>query len=202
MKFASTHTTGEPTLLSVASGAIFPFLDTVEATDLRETCSEARDAVADFPWHDVVTRIDGSLYSWRACFPKATAANIECRLDLEDDDFIHLRGVCSLNMARCTQPRITNAAFAHLRGIRTLNMLQCFQTTITDAAFAHLRDIHTLDMSGCDQLTITNAISKHLVGIHTLNICYCRQLSSALFESLGIKKLWAFGCSNLLPASP
>jgi hypothetical protein len=77
-----------------------------------------------------------------------------------DADFVHFRGLRTLDMSGCSDSTITDAAFAHLRGIHTLIMSGCF--TITDAAFAHLRGIHTLDMRVCRQNTITAACRARL----------------------------------------
>ena len=137
-------------VFSVASHCLFGFLTTRDANAVRATCREARDAVAAHPWADAETRIPRSLARWRACFPRAVAANVSERDDLVDADFAaHLRGLRVLNMGRCRG--VSDAAFVHLRGIHTLKMwgCACGQTSITGATFAHLRGVHVLCMQYC-----------------------------------------------------
>ena len=145
-------------------GGVLGFLTLTQLNAVRGVCRELREAVRAFPWADMTTRVLGSLAKWRAAFPAARAANVSERRDLCDADFVHLRGIHTLNMAGCSQATITDGTFAHLRGIHTLNMSYCRQATITDGAFAHLRGIHTLDMRLCNQTTITPAAIAHLAG--------------------------------------
>ena len=109
--------------------------DTRAATALRGTCRGARDAVAAHRWHDTATRVVWPA-RWRAAFPAATAANVSREYGgpstLTDADFVHFRGIHTLNMSWCNQATITDGAFAHLAGIHTLNMSCCHQATITD----------------------------------------------------------------------
>ena len=189
-------------VFSVASHCLFGFLDTRDATALRATCREARDAVAAHPWADAETRISGRLASWRTCFPCAVAANVYRRRDLVDADFAaHLRGVRTLGMRECTQPGLTDAAFAHLAGLETLDMARCRQ--ITGAVFAHLRGtIRSLDMSGCSQATFTDVHFEHLRGIRSLNVSFCTQLRDAAFAHLGgIEKLDVYHCGQITDAA-
>jgi hypothetical protein len=138
-------------------------------------------AVASVPWHDEKTRIVRNLGSWRASFPNARAANISRNrkaddlINFTDDDFVHLRGINTLDMSGCKQ--ITDAAFTNLRGIHTLNMSHCNQVGITDAAFANLQGIHTLDMAYCNQVEITDAAFVHLRGVQKLDMWCCDQAS-------------------------
>ena len=142
------------TVLSVLAGAhgagggILGFFDTREARALRLVCSEFREAVAVAPWADLKTHVRRNAGGWRACFPRATKANLNSR-QFVDADFVHFEGLHTLDMSYCDQAGITDAAFEHLKGIHTLNMEGCDQAGITDAAFAHLKGIHTLNMSAC-----------------------------------------------------
>ena len=67
-------TTTSTTVLSTLQGAhsvgegILGFFTMKEANALRLVCSEMREAVAGAAWFDMA-RIDGSLASWRVCFP-------------------------------------------------------------------------------------------------------------------------------------
>ena len=101
---------------------ILGFLSTDDAVPVRVACKELRDCVANFTWASM-NRVPGGLRLWRTCFPRAIAANILDRPDLVDADFVHLRGIHTLNMSRCRQPGITDAAFVSLRGIR-MNLVE------------------------------------------------------------------------------
>ena len=205
------------------SGVVLGWIadDTASATALRGASRGCRDGVAAYAWADKRAHIR-HVARWRAAFPAARAA--VCCFRLCDADFVHLRGVHTLDisfcygvtdaafahlagihtliMERCSG--ITDAAFAHLAGIHTLDMSKCSQETITDAAFAHLGGIHTLKMRWCRQNTITDAAFAHLGGIHTLDMRYCKQytITDAAFAHLaGIRELDADGCTQLTDAA-
>ena len=110
--------------------------DTRAASALRGTCTAARDAVSAYAWADERTIVRWPA-RWRRAFPVAVAASVRRNRRLRDADFVHLRGLRSLDMSWCSQTTITDAAFAHLVGIYTLKMSWCSQATITDGAFAH-----------------------------------------------------------------
>ena len=65
------------TLLSCCAGALLPMLSTAAVLPLRAACKEAAAAVAAHPWEDSETLIRGRVRDWRACFPRARAANVE-----------------------------------------------------------------------------------------------------------------------------
>jgi hypothetical protein len=198
---------GDYSILSVLFGAhsigegIFGYLTMIDSNKVRVQCVECRDAVMDFPWMDVRSRIRGSVRAWRAAFPVARAVNVSLRNDIVDADFVHIRGdarvrLHTVNMCFCK--RVTDAAFVHLRGIHKLYMSDCNQTSITDSAFIHLRGIHTLDMWHCNQATITDSAFIHLRGIHTLSMQCCNQATitpAALVHLRGIHTLLTYGCS-------
>ena len=153
---------GDYSILSVLhgphsiGGGIFGYLNMIDSNKVRAQCVECREAVKEFPWMDIQSRIKGSVKSWRAAFPVARCANVSERNDIVDADFIHIRGDARVRlhtviMSNCH--KVTDAAFIHLRGIRALHMSWCYQETITYEAFAHLRGIHTLDIRSCGQLT-------------------------------------------------
>ena len=215
-------------VLSHCYGALLPMFTTEEATVLRLVCKEFKDTVAEFPWRDMDTVIHGSVAAWRACFPKARRANINQevwrqgrRKPATDTDFHYLEGLEWLDMTSCTS--VTDAAFVHLKGITTLLMGRCSQVEITDAAFArlqgsiksldmchsspsvtgaafvHLRGIKELFMKFCRQDTICDASFEHLVGLETLDMGGCNQLTitSGAFQYLkGIKSLTMWGCTQ------
>ncbi len=71
------------------------------------------------------TRITGPISLWRESFGlRAQAANVFDRRDLVDSDFVHFRGLRTLNMTSCRG--VSDAAFANLRGISALNMTCCY----------------------------------------------------------------------------
>jgi hypothetical protein len=182
-------------LLSIVGTALLPFFDTREAAlALRPLCREFRQAVAAFPWRDRATVIRGSIAGWRACFPRALAANVGRhewrnpsgrRAAVVDADFVHFAGLRELNMGHCFE--VTDAAFEHLRGVRVLSMHCCNLDSVTDAAFVHLVGVERLDMSRCSQAAITDAAFAHLAGIHALDMSCCNQatITDAAFEHLG-----------------
>jgi hypothetical protein len=193
-RIALAGDSGASSVLSHAAAALLPFFSTWEACALRLVCREFCGAVSAHPWMDSETVIKGSLGKWRACFPRAKAANVRnCVEDMMSEvrnkpvvnaDFKHLVGMHKLVMAGCRN--VTGAAFSRLRGIHTLDMSFCGQEGITDAAFAHLKGIHTLDMRLCEQDTITDAAFAHLRGIHNLNMNGCSQetITDAAFAHL------------------
>ena len=167
--------------------ALMPLFDTRDALSLRLTCKELKEAVSEHAWEDTETVIHGSVASWRACFPRAIAANVSrsphSPNPVRDIDFVQLVGVKHLRMRECLQ--VTDAAFAYLAGsIRTLDMGECCQPALTDAAFVHLKGIHTLDMSECQQITDTGF--AFIKGIHTLKMSSCTQptITDAAFACL------------------
>ena len=119
--------------------------DTRAATALRGTCTAARDAVAGHPWVDIWTVVVWPA-RWRAAFPAAVGASVCRNRRLRDADFVHLRGLRSLDMSWCWQESITDGAFAHLAGIHTLDMGCCCQVTITPACRARLRQAGIPDL--------------------------------------------------------
>ena len=142
-------------------------------------------------------RIEGSLQEWRQQNPDATVANIQGRRDLTDADFVHLKGIHTLNMGGCSQAGITDGAFVHLKGIHTLVISNCTQAGITDGAFVHLKGIQELYMAGCTQVGITDGAFVHLKGIHTLNMSRCTQagITDGAFAHLeGIHTLIMIQC--------
>ena len=148
---------------------------------LRLTCKALREAASNAPWVDAETRIRSRVGAWRAAYPLARAANVFGQEWLCDADFVHFRGLHTLDMSYCDQYQnigfqfllflhvpgfetlgpsdntasITDAAFVHLAGIRKLDISYCNQAGITDTAFTHLAGIRELTMEGCDQESIT-----------------------------------------------
>ena len=197
---------GQETLLSEVGFVLLPLFTTAEACALRLVCREFLAAVSEHPWEDRETVIQGSIAAWRACFPHALCANVQCyaydgspnkqrNAPVVDADFVHFEGLRELYMAGCGA--ITDAAFVHLRGIRVLDMSWCSHAIITDATFAHLAGIQRLSIKGCIQATITDAAFAHLQGVQLLNISQCRQLTDAAFAHLrGIHTLYMWHCSQ------
>ena len=196
---------GQETLLSEVGFVLLPLFTTAEACALRLVCREFLAAVAEHPWEDRRTVIQGSLAAWRACFPRARCANVRKwdagdRLPVRaapvvDADFVHLEGLRELYMAACRD--VTDAAFVHLRGIHTLDMSFCSQPAITDAAFAHLAGIQRLSVMFCSQATLTDATFAHLRGVQLLNMGGCEQFTDAAFVHLrGVHTLFMWYCRH------
>ena len=115
---------GEPTSEFIVGVVLFPFFDTREACSLRLTCRELKQAVADFPWEDMETVIQGSIALWRACVPRAKGANVGQhgqyglnpsgrRTIVVDADFVHFVGLRALNMSWCRQVTDAGAPQGH-----------------------------------------------------------------------------------------
>ena len=118
---------------------------------------------------------------------------------ITDAAFVHLRNVHTLIMSVCNQQTITDAAFVYLRNVHTLDMSWCRQVNITDAAFVHLMNVHTLIMSECNQQTITDAAFIPLTNVHTLDMSYCNQetITDAAFVHLkGVHILNMSSCNQ------
>ena len=200
---------GQETLLSeVGAQRLLPLLTTADACALRLVCRECLAAVTAHPWEDASTVIHGSLRAWRACFPRALAANVRQwspagaaaaarATPLTDADCEHLAGLRELHMAGCTS--VTDAAFAHLVGIRRLDMSYCSQPALTGAALAHLRGVQQLRLEGCDQAALADAAAlAPLAGVQVLNVSGCLQLTDAAFTHLrGVRALAMEGCCQL-----
>lgn len=115
---------------------------------MRVTCTAGCAAVREHAWDDAVTRISGDLALWRACFPRAIAANVRYRTDLTDADFrAHFTTLRTLSCAGCDQPNLTSAAFElmadleilDMRGVPSgLNMLKLCQSALTELQEVYL----------------------------------------------------------------
>lgn len=201
-------------MLSRSSGGnvLLALLNARDATALRATCREARDAVAAFTWDDsrvdaisglvsAGPRISGLLASWRACVPLARCANASNNHSLVDADFANLRGLHSLDVSGCRW--ITGAALTHVGGgLRALVLLG--NERATDASFVHLKDLVTLDVSRCTRFVgsavaqlhnlrnlsvsgcpyVTDATLVHLGSIETLDISRCERIYGTTFICL------------------
>ena len=225
------------TILSSCQGTLLGMFDTRTVLPLRGACRDAEAAVAAQAWEDVETVIVGNVGSvlgersgefqkgaWRACFPRATAANVNRgwlpparTAAVEDADFayfvglrvLHARGagasdaafaplastLVELDISECT--RCTGAVLAHLRGLRVLKIADCRQ--FSDAAFAHLAGsrLQELDMARCR--SITSAAFEHLRGLRSLSMAGCDQatITDAAFAHLvGIQSLNMSGCTQ------
>jgi len=178
-----------------------------DATAFRAVCQEARASVADQPWADYYDQIVGSIAAWRACFPRATMANLTYRpKTITDADLAHLTGIHTLNIQGCSN--VTDAGLAHLAGIKEL--IVSHVPKITDVGLSYLADIHTLDITWCplitdsgiahlkgikhlsmrDIKTVTDDCLVHLQGIRSLDASWCTGINgSGLHHLRGIKSL-------------
>lgn len=136
---------------------VLGYLNTLEAVAWRTAHRAAREAVAEFVWTDTKTRIAGSMGLWRACFPRATKANLSCRSNLRHHEFPHLVGVTWLDLSHCDCYSICNATFRFLAELRVLNLSYSwqdrtvwafFRDAFNDHLFQHLGKLETLHMDG------------------------------------------------------
>jgi hypothetical protein len=116
-------------VLRTCPDALLQYFTTRDVRNLRVTSKAARESVAEYRWRDHTSSSSSTtstpimnLMKWRACFPCALSATLSSRVQWTDDDFVHLRGIHTLDMSKCTQSTITDKAFVHLRGIHTLYM--------------------------------------------------------------------------------
>ena len=195
-------------ILDVLRFGVLSMFNTREANTLRLVSKGFLSDVADHPWRDMQTVIQGYVGdqvgvrqgqrgAWRACFPRAKYANITRggtgfrRNSIIDSDFVHLAGLEQLNMNYCTE--ITDAAFVHLVGIQKLSMYACIN--ITDAAFVHLVGIKELNITCCYQIT-DNGI-QYIRGVRMLNMAHCYKITGAAFQYLNrVQELSISGHNN------
>jgi hypothetical protein len=156
---------------------ILGFLTAANASALAQTSKRGAQVVREFEWADN-TLIKGKLADWHSRFPNATIANLKGRTDLDDSDFIYLRGIKKLNISGCTG--ITDVAFEQIRGVEELDMSDLPE--ITDVAISNLEGIQILNMSGCTG--ITGATFMSIRGVHDLFISGCTGIRGENFEHL------------------
>ncbi len=82
-----------------------------------------KQAIADSPWADLVTRISGRVASWSVSFPRAKAANLDSRQDLTEADFSrHFTRLSYLVLTRCESPCILDGSFARHCNLISLDL--------------------------------------------------------------------------------
>jgi len=109
-------------VLNVLGEVILSFqgCTTREARGLRCVSKTFRDAVSNFPWNDLSTRISMNVTLWVKCFPRAQAANLEQRDDLISEDFFLFGDVHALNVSGCKQACVSDGSF--IRAAASVNM--------------------------------------------------------------------------------
>jgi hypothetical protein len=131
------------------------------------------------------------MWAWARCKPRGIRGQGEGRKDLRDADFVHFRGICALNMSRCSQPTITGVTFLHLTGIHTLDMSDCPEALV---AAAHARGLPVCEnFSRSNQRTACERILfvcffparlfsslLHLKSSRGVLQCYCLALPAVL----------------------
>lgn len=160
-------------------GGVLGYLNTREACPFRTANRCAKAAVRRFAWGDTQTRIAGSMASWRACFPKATKANLSRRSNLRHHEFPNLRGVTYLNLSYCECYSICNETFAYLSEVRILNFANSwqdptvwavFRDSFNDHLFKHLVNLETLNLDGFRYTKFTGAFAAHLPRLRHLSL--------------------------------
>jgi hypothetical protein len=174
---------------------LFQYFTTKDACELGLVCSEMNHFVRLNPWDDETQigryrndegryeriPIGVSLRLYREYFPHARTANVSGRYDLDDADFVHLRGLTTVNISQHRHVRgspfpkasFSDIGFQHLRGVRKLIMMCADMSRITDRGFESLRGIEELDMYECDDPRITGQALVNLRGIRKLNTLHC-----------------------------
>jgi len=127
-------------------GVIAQFVGMRCAGPLRLACKQLRDVVAWVAWRSTEALRGSQLRPWRACFPRATAANVS---SAKDENLEWVRGVTTLNLEGCNL--ITDEGLRHLGSVTTLDLSYC--GLITDEGLRHLGSVTTLDLRGCDEIT-------------------------------------------------
>ena len=104
-------------VLNLLGEVVFTFqgCTTREARGLRCVSKTFRDAVSNFPWNDLSTRISMNVNHWATSFPRAQAANLGQRNDLVDEDFDLFCGMRALDISGCTQACLSDGSFIKAR---------------------------------------------------------------------------------------
>ena len=158
---------------------VLGYLNTLEAVPLRTANRAAREAVRDFVWTDPNTRIAGKMGAWRACFPRATKANLSRRSKLLHYEFPNLTGVTWLNLSFCECYSICNATFRFLSELRVLNLSHSWQDrtvwavirdSFNDHLFEHLGKLETLILDGFLLNKFSGEFPRYLPRLRSLSV--------------------------------
>lgn len=214
---------GPRTVLSTAKNALLPFLTMVDATALRSTCSEARDAIRAFPFDELRSWVPGRVTAWRAVFPAARALSLRYKADLCDADFAacaalrrvelygaELKGACvgpSFRHLTATALDVSHvvtlraAAFEHLGAVRVLKAAWCRQRELDDACLARLASVEELDITHCWNARFTDAGLRALAARGTLRKVALGGCTQAGLTDAGVAALLAAGTVEELDVS-
>ena len=163
---------------------VFGYLTTRDASAFRTASKRTQSAVRAFVWTDLRTRIAGSVRSWRACFPKATQANLSRRTDVRHHEFVHLVGVTSLDFSYNECYSLCNHTFRFLSELRVLNLSNSwqdrsvwafFRDAFNDGLFQHLGKLEILHLDGFLLNKVTGAFAAHLPRLRTLSLHHWTQ---------------------------
>jgi hypothetical protein len=176
----------------------------------------------------LATHIIGDIARWRACFPRARAANLRWRADLRafaplagvlrvdlysaikrplDDGALEpLRDAVWVDLGHCTGLRSCDVA--RLASVRVLNLAWCRQEALGDAGLAGLAALRELDVSMCWQAALTDAAFAALARAGTLRVlrmggCVQASISDAAIVAVGplLDALDVSGCRQLTDAA-
>jgi len=211
---------------SVISATILAWLNTADATHLRQLHPAVLSVVVTVPWRDMGTSVM-DVVRWRAAFPAAVGARVtgralDWRRQTRAPAVAALGGVMHLNLQDCAD--VSDDLLLRLPpSLRTLNVSNCAYLTAA-ASFAHLTALTSLDCSW------TAVVSERTDGLppslQALDICdveqelrtgaslaHLRQLrvlradwsafDAALLASLppGLEELHAAHCKELTPVA-
>lgn len=175
---------------------IFGYLTTRDATAFRTASKRTQAAVRAFVWSDLRTHIAGSVRSWRACFPKATQANLSRRNNVLHHEFAHLVGVTSLDFSYNECYSLCNDTFRYLSELRVLNLSNSwqdrtvwavFRDAFNDNLFQHLRKLEILHLDGFLLNKFTGDFAAHLPCLRELSLRHWAQgpaRRAAFFKNL------------------
>jgi hypothetical protein len=143
------------------------FFSTEEAVVLRLVSRLFLEAARDREWADTRTVVTGDIARWRACFPRAIAANLggprwSCDaglrgLPIPEHHFPCLSTLEWLSVRN--QPSFTDTALLHLGGpLQFLDASGC--TALTGLHMEHLAGAALVVMDGCRATAFSSAVQK------------------------------------------
>lgn len=122
---------------------LLPFVSTRDACALRAVSPIIRSSVAAHAFDDLETPIDGDIKLWKSCFPRARAANVSCRCDIDDERLTLPVGLNRIDLSDCNN--FTGAGLALLAGVHTLRLVRYKQ--VLDSWLPSLQGVRVLDLT-------------------------------------------------------
>jgi hypothetical protein len=157
---------------------LLDFMNTREAAGLRACNRVAKAAVARYAWGDLKTRII-HVRHWRACFPRATKANLSHHPSLAHYEFNYIEKITHLDLSYCESYSFLNESFAYLQELRYLDMSHSwqdrtvwafFREAFDDKLFRYLGKLETLKLDGYGVNQFGGEFSKYLPNLKQLYV--------------------------------